>query len=316
MEKKKKDINEVIKGLQNPDQKTLNSKFFYDENGSILFEKITKLKEYYITRLEMKIFEEKKTDISKILPSNAIIIEFGSGSNTKIKKFLNIVKDPKIYIPLDISSEYMKKNCAETSKLFPNIKVSPITLDFTNINNSTKDEILKFTSNSKKTIGFFPGSTIGNFEKKDVKLLLKNFSKILCKDNFLVIGVDLIKNIKVLENAYNDKSGITANFNLNILQRLNNEYETNFEISNFEHSAFFNKKKSRIEMHLSSKKKHEVNIGKEKINFLEGETIHTENSYKYGISQFEEIFVECGFKKRGVFTDQKKYYAVFVLQIC
>ena len=207
----------ILQGLLNKKQKYLLPKYFYDEKGSKLFNKITNLKEYYPTNKELEILGNLQKEIRKKLPNNSTIVEFGSGSNKKINKFIKSLSEPKEYIPIDISKEYLFENASIIAKKFSDLKVTAICADFSQTNRLNK--ILK---NKKKIVSFFPGSTIGNYLPKNAKKILKNFSKIIGKNSYLVIGVDLIKNKKTLENAYNDKSGVTAKFNKNILKNIKN----------------------------------------------------------------------------------------------
>ncbi len=306
---------DILKGLKNKNQKTINSKFFYNKRGSILFDKITKQAEYYPTKTEIDILIKQKLNISKLLPEAATIIEFGSGSNKKITNFVKALKNPKRYFPVDISREYLLSNSKEFAKAFPNIKVEPICIDFVNIKPNEKKRIESMLKVSEDVIGFFPGSTIGNFEPNNAQNLLKNFSKLLDKKNHLVIGVDLLKKKEILENAYNDKCGYTAEFNANVLKRLNKEFSANFNFSEFRHYAFFNKSKSRIEMHLISNINQSVDILNETIYFKKGESIHTENSYKYSQDLFEDLISKSGFVKKSLFTDSNNFFAVYLLEV-
>ncbi len=306
---------DILKGLKNKNQKTINSKFFYNKRGSILFDKITKQTEYYPTKTEIDILIKQKLNISKLLPEAATIIEFGSGSNKKITNFVKALKNPKRYFPVDISREYLLSNSEEFAKAFPNIKVEPICIDFVNIKPNEKKRIESMLKVSEDVIGFFPGSTIGNFEPNNAQNLLKNFSKLLDKKNHLVIGVDLLKKKEILENAYNDKCGYTAEFNANVLKRLNKEFSANFNFSEFRHYAFFNKSKSRIEMHLISNINQSVDILNETIYFKKGESIHTENSYKYSQDVFEDLISKSGFVKKSLFTDSNNFFAVYLLEV-
>ena len=248
------------------------------------------------------------------MPNNASVIEFGSGSSKKIISFLKAINTPKEYFPVDISEHFLKKNLLVFSKTFPLIKTKPVCSDFFDTEN-VKLILNNYIKKNNDLIGFFPGSTIGNFKPSIAKKLLKKFSKILNKNNYLVIGVDLLKNKKILEKAYNDKNGITKKFNLNILDRLNNELDANFIKSNFEHLAFFNNKYNRIEMHILSKIKQTVRILNKNFKFRKGETIHTENSYKYSIDDFNKILQETGFKRISVLTDCNEYFGIFVYRV-
>tara|TARA_B100001778_G_C18596584_1_gene635049 strand:- start:1568 stop:2530 length:963 start_codon:yes stop_codon:yes gene_type:complete len=300
----------ILQGLLNKKQKYLVPKFFYDEKGSILFNKITNQKEYYPTKKELKIIGDLNKEFKKILPSNSAIVEFGSGSNKKINKFIKSLSSPREYIPIDISKEYLFKNASIIAKKFKNLKVTAICADF----NQT-DKLNKLLKNKKKIISFFPGSTIGNYLPKNAKKLLKNFSKIIGKNSYLVIGVDLVKNISTLESAYNDKLGITAQFNKNILNAVNKICNSKFSTNDFEHKAFYNVVKNRIEMHLSSKKNCIYTIDKKKIKFSKGETIHTENSHKYTKDKFAKLVKNSGFEIIKHFTDKNKYFGVFLLKV-
>ena len=317
--KKKKKLNEdeidILSGLKNKRQKQINSKFFYDKKGSLLFNKITNLAEYYPTKIEMEILKKQKKIFTEFLPDSATVIEFGSGSNKKIKNFIKTLKNPKRYLPVDISKEYLIRNSKEFSKIFPNIEVFPLCTDFVNIRGKNKEKIMLQLNKSKNIVGFFPGSTIGNFDPVNAKSLLKSFSSLLNKNNYFVVSIDLLKKKEIIENAYNDKLGVTARFNINLLKRLNKEFNANFILSKFEHLAFFNKQKKRIEMHLISNEKQKVRIFGEIISFKKGETIHTENSYKYSLQDFQKVLNQSGFKQGKILTDRKKYFAIFLLQV-
>ena len=300
----------ILNGLQNKLQKRIDSKYFYDEKGSKLFELITDLEEYYPTKSELNILISKKNEIKKILPSNSSIVEFGSGSNKKINKFIKALENPYAYYPIDISKNFLFKHATSFSKKNFNIMVNPICADFNNF--KTINKILGIQNN---LIGFFPGSTIGNLSPMKAILLLKNIAKILKKNGYLIIGVDMKKKKKVLEKAYNDSQGITAKFNQNILLNLNKQFNTSFNINNFKHFAFFNEKKNRIEMHLKSEINQEVMCFNSMIKFRKGETIHTENSYKYSKSEFLNLIKEANYKCIKVWSDSKKYFCIFCLKI-
>ena len=229
---------ELLLGLQKDGQKTIDPKFFYDEKGSKLFEQITNLIEYYPTKKEIEILEEQKEKISTRLPKNSVIIEFGSGSNQKIQKFIDALENPYEYIPIDISKKFLIKNAKKFAHEHPNLKVTAVCADFYKNNMSYLTKL-----KNKPNIGFFPGSTIGNFTPINAKKLLERFAFLLGINNFLVIGVDLNKDKEVIEKAYNDKSGLTAKFNKNVLSRINDSYGAKFDQDLFKHKAFFNEKK-------------------------------------------------------------------------
>ena len=304
------DKEKILKGLNDKNQKKIDSKYFYDQKGSEIFEKITKLSEYYITSKEIEILETQKNELSSILPSLSTIVEFGSGSILKIRKLIKALKNPKEYIPIDISENYLLENTKSFQKKFPLIRVLPICHDFTDL-----EKINYKMNKTKNVIGFFPGSTIGNFAPKDANKLLKDISIFLKKDNFFLIGVDLIKDQKKIENAYNDSLGVTAKFNLNILDRMNREFDAKFTKDYFKHTAFYNKSKNRIEMHLESLKNQKINILGTSISFKKGETIHTENSYKYSIKEFKKLSESSGFKTISVLSDKDNYFGIFCLKV-
>ncbi len=305
-----KEDSEIISDLKNSEQKKINSKHFYDEKGSKLFDMISELKEYYPTRTEIEIIESQKISFRNKLPSNASIIEFGSGSNKKIKKLLNALNKPKEYISIDISYDFLLDNAKEIAKKYPKINVKAICADLYQLGS-----ISKIVNKNSQKIGFFPGSTIGNFSENDAKKLLLGFKKILGKGNFLIIGVDLRKDKKIMEQAYNDSKGITAKFNKNILNGINNKIGSKFDVNNFEHKAYFNEKKKRIEMHLISRQNQNILLKDYDLKIQKGESIHTENSHKYTSEEFEKLAVSSGYKKVDFLTDQKKYFGVFFLKV-
>ena len=300
-------LNEVQIGLGKKNKK-LNSKWFYDYQGSKLFEQITSLDEYYPTRTERKILSTYKNEIANEIGSNAIIIEPGAGDIKKIGIFLNSLNKPKKYIPLDISEEYIKKISPNFKKKFPNIPIDPKGYDFT----SSMKLPFKISS-SENIIIFFPGSTLGNFEKKEAVQFLK-LLKSKFKAKKIIIGVDLIKDIKTLISAYDDKKGITAKFNKNILKRINTELDGDINLGLYKHIAVFNKSKKRIEMRLKSIKNNTINIRGSKFVIKKNEEIHTENSHKYSIRSFKNLVNEAGWKISTTWVDDKKLFSVHCLK--
>ena len=288
--------------------KKLNSKWFYDYKGSKLFEQITSLDEYYPTRTEKKILSTYKNEIANDIGANAIIIEPGAGDIKKIGIFLNSLNKPKKYIPLDISEEYIKKISPNFKKKFPNIPIDPKGYDFT----SSMKLPFKISS-SENIIIFFPGSTLGNFEKKEAVQFLK-LLKSKFKAKKIIIGVDLIKDIKTLISAYDDKKGITAKFNKNILKRINTELDGDINLGLYKHIAVFNKSKKRIEMRLKSIKNNTINIRGSKFVIKKNEEIHTENSHKYSIRSFKNLVNEAGWKISTTWVDDKKLFSVHCLK--
>ena len=296
-------LDEVHNGLSGKVKK-LNPKWLYDFNGSKLFEEITKLQEYYVTRTEIGILEKNKSEIANLIGEKATVIEPGAGESKKISIFLKSLIEPKCYVPSDISKKYIKKIGKKLKKKLPKIKVNPIVDDFTSkkrINN----KILK----NKNIVVFFPGSTIGNFEKREAIHFLKNI-KLKYKPKKIIIGVDLIKKKSVLLKAYNDKKGITARFNKNLLKRINKELKANFDVKSFKHSAIYNKSKSRIEMHLISLKNQKVKVHNKNFNFKKGETIHTESSHKYSPKSFNQLAKKSGWKVKKIWTDLNRQFSI------
>ena len=300
-------LNEVQIGLGKKNKK-LNSKWFYDYQGSKLFEQITSLDEYYPTRTEKKILSTYKNEIANEIGANAIIIEPGAGDIKKMGIFLNSLNKPKKYIPLDISEEYIKKISPNFKKKFPNIPIDPKGYDFT----SSMKLPFKISS-SENIIIFFPGSTLGNFEKKEAVQFLK-LLKSKFKAKKIIIGVDLIKDIKTLISAYDDKKGITAKFNKNILKRINTELDGDINLGLYKHIAVFNKSKKRIEMRLKSIKNNTINIRGSKFVIKKNEEIHTENSHKYSLRSFKNLVNEAGWKISTTWVDDKKLFSVHCLK--
>ena len=300
----------ILDGLKDDNQKKIDSKFFYDEYGSHLFEEITKLDEYYPTRIELNILENYNKTINNFLPRNASIIEFGSGSNKKIKKLLGALDNPAEYIPIDISKSFLFDNAKSFAKNYPDIKVTAICAEF-----NQSIELNSIIKTNKNNVGFFPGSTIGNFSPINARNLLKKFAHILGDKNYLIIGVDLRKEKKLMEKAYNDSLGLTAKFNKNILNTINDKLGSMFDQDKFEHTAFFNEIEKRIEMHLVSKIDHTVKLLGQNIEFLKGESIHTENSYKYSLKEFELLANQSGFSSYKIMKDDKDLFSIFILKV-
>ena len=298
---------DVLAGLK-AERKTLPAKYFYDAAGSILFERITDLPEYYPTRTELGILERHAAEIGALLPAKGALIEFGSGSCRKARLLLGHAPNLAAYVPVDISPELLQLEADNLRREFPKLAVTPVDADF------TKPFHLPPNIASLPRAGFFPGSTIGNFEPHEACTFLSHAARVLGRGAVFVIGVDLVKDRAVLNAAYNDAAGVTAEFNLNLLKRINRELGANFNLRCFEHHAFFNRERSRIEMHLASIKRQKVRMLGETIEFRAGETIHTENSYKYTLHSFGALARGSGWDPRHVWTDPNEYFAVFALK--
>jgi L-histidine N-alpha-methyltransferase len=287
---------DVVAGLGDR-KKSLPSKYFYDATGSVLFDRITGVQEYYVTRSETGILSSNGPAIGSLFPSNCALVELGAGSSRKSRILLGATASIGAYVPVDISGDFLRKDVAKLKTDFPHLAVYPLVCDF------TKAFELPETIASSPRVGFFPGSTIGNFEPGEAGRLLQHFGRALAQDAVLVVGVDLVKERRILNSAYNDAQGVTARFNLNLLRRINRELGANFNPEAFRHHAFYNERESRVEMHLVSKCRQEVHVKGHVFQFYAGETIHTENSYKYTAESFQSLAKRSGWSAIGLWTD-------------
>jgi dimethylhistidine N-methyltransferase len=286
--------------------KRLSPKYFYDANGSELFEAITRLPEYYPTRTELGILRDRGDEIAKIIPKGAALIEFGAGATTKVRLLLERCAFGA-YVPVDISGDFIKAQANALRRDFPELAVYPVAADF------TAPFTLPAEIAAMPKVGFFPGSTIGNFEPHEASAFLKSAHNILGNGALMIIGADLEKDERVLHDAYNDAAGVTARFNLNVLVRINRELGGNFDLSAFVHRAIYNRERHRIEMHLISKKQQAVRMLGTSFSFRPGESIHTENSYKYSIDRFTALARGSRWQARESWTDAKAMFSVHAL---
>jgi dimethylhistidine N-methyltransferase len=293
---------DVLTGLQGY-PKRIDSKYLYDKNGSALFECICKLDEYYLTRSELCIMRSRGDEIGALLGRDIVLAELGSGSSLKTRLLLDCLYDPAGYLPIDISEEHLLESVAQLRAEYPTIPIEPVIGDFTQ-----PLEIPKHLSEHPICV-YFPGSTIGNYQREEAANLLTNVRR-LCAGGGLLIGVDLQKPTQILERAYNDREGVTAKFSLNLLVRLNRELDANFELGSFQHVAIYNAIEGRIEIYLESLDDQQVSICGERIDFCRGERILTEYSYKYTVSGFQRLAKFTGFELQRVWMDSKKYFAV------
>ena len=298
---------DVYEGLSKP-PKELPSKYFYDERGSELFEEICSLKEYYLTRAELELMETHIEQICSSIGQNTLLVELGSGSSKKTRLLLEHLDHIVAYIPVDISSDFLNSEADKLQTEFPKLTVNPVAADY------TRPFPLPFRVEADKTVLYFPGSTIGNFTRKQTRKFLERMAGLLEPGDGFLIGADLLKNVNILEAAYNDSKGVTAQFNLNLLSRINRELDGNFDPDQFEHLAYFNKEKSRIEMHLKSITDQTVTIGRNTFHFREGETIHTENSHKYSLEDFQDL-VSDHFTIQKNWTDSHSYFCLYYLKL-
>ena len=300
-------LGEVLTGLA-CQPKQLPPKFFYDRRGSQLFDAITRLPEYYPTRTEIGILREQGDAIAEHLGHDTVLIELGSGSPQKIRVLLDSLR-PAVYMPVDISGEHLRDSASHIARDYPDLKVEAVCADYT--------AGLQLPDMPKDTAraAFFPGSSIGNFEPAAAVDLLRDVGRDLGPGGAMLIGVDLKKDRQRLDVAYNDNQQITAAFNLNLLTRINREANADFDINRFGHRAFYNEAEGRIEMHLVSTCAQKVRVDGHHFRFEAGETIHTENSYKYSVEEFHELGAEAGYEAEQVWTDPDELFSVHCLRV-
>lgn len=287
--------------------KRLSPKYLYDEAGIRLFDCITQQPEYYPTRSEMEILRANAPAITALFRPGAALIEFGMGSGTKARILLSAAPTLASYVPVDIAAPSLAQEAAAIAQDFPAIAVLPVAADF------TQRFKLPDTIREQPRVGFFPGSTLGNFEPHEASRFLVRAREILGPGAVLIIGIDLLKDPAILNAAYNDAEGVTAAFNLNLLTRMNRELGADFHADRFEHHAFFNRRHNRIEMHLASARRQRVHIDGETFDFRAGETIHTESSYKYSIESFGALARGAGWRPQATWTDAAGYFSVNAL---
>jgi dimethylhistidine N-methyltransferase len=300
--------SDVSAGLRLP-QKQIPPKYFYDKRGSELFDAICTLPEYYLTRADIEIIDNRADEIAAALGRPIQLVEFGSGSSLKVQLLLDALR-PEVYMPIDISRDHLLTSAAALSRIFPWLPIHAVCADYTN---SLR---LPYHRPGVRLAAFFPGSSIGNFEPIDATRFLKSVRNLLDPDGALIIGVDLKKSQELLEAAYNDKQGITAAFNLNLLHRMQKELDAEVRIDCFTHSAHYNPNRGRIEMHLKSRCRQVIHLRGESFAFEVGETIHTENSYKYTVDEFKQLAVQAGFVPLHVWTDTQDLFSLHVMRVC
>jgi dimethylhistidine N-methyltransferase len=286
--------------------KRLSPKYFYDATGSELFEQITVLPEYYPTRTELTILRDRGRAISAIIPKKAALVEFGAGATTKVRLLLNQCAFGA-YVPVDISGEFLTAQADALRADFPSLAVYPVTADF------TAPFELPQAVRAMPKVGFFPGSTLGNFEPHEACAFLRSARDILGDGARMVIGVDLEKDERVLYDAYNDAAGVTARFNLNVLHRINRELGGDFDVGAFTHRAIYNRERHRIEMHLISRRALTARVLGKNFSFRAGESIHTESSYKYSLDRFTALARGSGWTPLESWTDAAGMFSVHAL---
>jgi L-histidine Nalpha-methyltransferase len=297
---------DVLHGLRRP-HKELPCKYFYDTRGSRLFDAICRLEEYYPTRCEREVLRRHGEEIADALGPGVVVIEYGSGSSLKTRLLLERLRRPAAYVPVDISREHLMRAAERLRARFPGLPVRPVVADF------TRPFRLPDLPAGRRVV-YFSGSTIGNFPPAEAADLLAGIRRLCGPDGGLLIGVDLKKDVAVLERAYNDARGVTAAFNLNLLERINRELGGDFDPARFRHVAFYDPSHGRIEMHLVSRDEQVVRVGGVAFPFRQGESIRTENSYKYSPEDFATLTGRAGLAVRAVWTDEGGLYSVQYLE--
>jgi dimethylhistidine N-methyltransferase len=295
---------DVINGLSEPTP-AIPARWFYDRRGSELFDDITRLPSYYPSRTETALLEERMDEIAERASRECAIVEFGSGSSTKTPLLLRAMK-PKAYVPIDISGDYLRESAARVDAQFPGLAVYPVEADF------TKEVALPSAIDGLPRLGFFPGSTIGNFVPRSATDLLRHFRDILGTGAKLLIGMDRVKPVDRLIAAYDDPEGVTAEFNLNLLRRINRELNANIPLDAFVHEARWNDMLGRIEMHLVDSRDVAFHIEELEFAFKAGETIHTENSHKYGPRGARLLLLAGGWTPSAEWTDRNQDFALIL----
>jgi len=282
----------------------ISPKYFYDAQGSQLFDRICELPEYYPTRTELAILASHAAEIAAQIGPGAEIVEFGAGSLRKVRLLLDAMPEPARYLPIDISGEHLAAAALDLRRGYPGLDVQPVVADYTRRFNLPPPP-----AGAGQRVGFFPGSTIGNFTPDEALQFLQGAAGLL-RGGALLLGADLVKEPSVLHAAYNDAQGVTAAFNLNLLARANRELDADFDLAQFAHSAFYNAPLQRIEMHLVSRRRQRIALAGECFELAEGESIHTENSHKFTIDSLRALAVRAGFRAGPVWTDAQRLFSV------
>lgn len=303
-------LADVLTGLRAA-EKSLPCKYFYDEEGSRLFDSICDSPEYYPTRTELAMMERSAGEMASAIGPEAELIEYGSGASKKVRLLLDELEAPAAYVAVDISRDFLIEASTALSKAYPDLIVHVICADFTKPFELPADVV----ASGRRAVGYFPGSTIGNFAPEEARRFLSNCVATLGAGGGMLIGVDLKKDIGILNAAYNDAAGITEAFNLNLLVRINRELGGDFDLDKFAHVAFYNEPEGRIEMHLESLTDQTMTVGGVGFDFSAGERIHTENSYKYSIEEFQALAKTAGFVHDRVWTDPDRLFSVHFLEV-
>ncbi|MGJ0485392.1 MAG: L-histidine N(alpha)-methyltransferase [Methylomicrobium sp.] len=296
---------EILAGLKSR-QKTIAPKFFYDAEGSKLFDRICELPEYYLTRTEISLLHHYGEQIADAVGPDAVLFELGSGSSLKIRLLLDALR-PASYVPIDISKSHLLGAANDLARDYPWLDIHAVCADYASVWD------LPSGLRGKRRIVFFPGSSIGNLTDEEAIALLGRIARLVGDKGGLLIGVDLVKEVDVLEAAYNDRQKVTEAFNKNLLVRINRELDADFQVDRFDHLAFYNRDLDRIEMHLASRDEQRVRVADQTIHLGAGETIHTENSHKYSIASFRRLALCTGFRPEKVWVDPEGLFSIHYL---
>jgi L-histidine Nalpha-methyltransferase len=303
------DVDEILDGLT-AEQKRIAPKYFYDERGSKLFDRICELPEYYPTRTELALLGEHVHEIAELVGPRAAVIELGAGSTTKARVLLDRLVAPVAYVPVDISADYLAHQAEELARDYPRIDVQPLSADFTK-----PFTLPDLCPAPRRHLVFFPGSTIGNFPRRQALDLLEVMAFEAKHDGALLVGVDLRKDPIRLRAAYNDKAGVTAKFNLNVLARFNRELGADFELEHFKHRAVYDEEKGRIEMRLVSTQPQRVHMLGADLEFGKDEYIITEHSHKYSVDEFHDIARRAGIEPVRTWLDDERLFSVHYMRV-
>jgi dimethylhistidine N-methyltransferase len=302
-------VDELLDGLREA-PKRIPSKLLYDANGSKLFEQICKLDEYYLTRTELSIMREHAPAMAEALGARCLLIEFGSGAGTKTELLLDALAEPAAYVPIDISRSVLEHSSEQLERRYPDLAILPVCADYT-----SEYRIPEAPRTAESVAVYFPGSTIGNFTPDEAKGFLERIATVCGPAGGLLVGVDLDKDRGILESAYDDASGVTAAFELNVLERLNREFGADFRLDSFAYRSFYEPRMRRIEMYLVSLARQRVTVAGEEIGFGEGECVLTEFSHKFTLQGFETLAEGAGFVVERVWTDPERRFSVQYLVV-
>lgn len=300
-------LDDVLRGLsQRP--ASIPPKYFYDAKGSKLFDAITELPEYYPTRTEIGILTANAAEIAQQVGTGSLLVEPGGGSCAKVHILLEGLQ-PRAYVPMDISKDHLQLAAEELAIAFPWLEIHAACTDY------TREMQLPPSAPKGTHVAFFPGSSIGNFNPEGAVAFLQSVAELVGPGGYLLIGVDLKKDKAILEAAYDDEKGITAQFNLNLLEHINRGLDADFDLSAWQHRALYNETEGRIEMHLVSQKTQNININGSEFSFAEGEGIHTENSYKYTTDEFKQLATRAGFDSTNLWIDENELFSVHLFRL-